>query len=370
MATDGERNSRPPRKRGIPRSFIQSWQCPGMNGIKPPARRPMTACEACRAAKVKCNGQRVCGRCTSRGLVCRYASPAYPDKPGLSQGGLSRTVADISPPEELSVDGHVHLADPFPLYDEDPFGTVLDRPPEGLLPRVDEHFDWAAIDINVDEHISDAAIYPSPPEAESLSSGRRTAHANSTTTAHAPTALSDSSASESCSCIPSLMLLSPKIQHATRGQLHDAALQVTGDIINRCQRIIDCTTCRIGGTDLIWMLAVFQQTYPCFKTMTTAEKFGAIKLSVGEYEMAIGNDSELRRILVMDLVRQARAVLDSFHSLGQNVFSVQSDMCALREVNLAYLQSTIEEFRKLLLSVTHYFSESRLQPTTSLEGNS
>jgi Fungal Zn(2)-Cys(6) binuclear cluster domain len=60
------------RKKEIPQAFILNWQCPGTQGSKPLVRRPMTACEACRMAKVKCNGKRDCDRCSSRGEVCRY----------------------------------------------------------------------------------------------------------------------------------------------------------------------------------------------------------------------------------------------------------------------------------------------------------
>ncbi|KAJ5612265.1 hypothetical protein N7510_005459 [Penicillium lagena] len=35
----------------------------------------MTACEACRSAKVKCNGHRNCELCRNRGHRCTYAPP-------------------------------------------------------------------------------------------------------------------------------------------------------------------------------------------------------------------------------------------------------------------------------------------------------
>lgn len=56
----------------IPGTNVLNWQSPSKKRVKPSIRRPMTACEACRSAKVKCNRQETCERCKNRGLICSY----------------------------------------------------------------------------------------------------------------------------------------------------------------------------------------------------------------------------------------------------------------------------------------------------------
>lgn len=68
------RSSRTSRKGGIPSDFVSSWQNSASQGpSKPRARRPLTACEACRATKVKCSAQQPCDRCVAQGSVCKYS---------------------------------------------------------------------------------------------------------------------------------------------------------------------------------------------------------------------------------------------------------------------------------------------------------
>lgn len=73
------RNTHSSRTGQIPGNFILNWQSsgsPGRGTSKPRVRRPITACAACRAAKVKCNGdgQQDCRQCATRGLVCTYTA--------------------------------------------------------------------------------------------------------------------------------------------------------------------------------------------------------------------------------------------------------------------------------------------------------
>lgn len=62
------------RANQIPGTLVLNWQPPETQASKPLVRRPMTACEACRSAKVKCNRQQTCERCRNRGLRCTYAN--------------------------------------------------------------------------------------------------------------------------------------------------------------------------------------------------------------------------------------------------------------------------------------------------------
>lgn len=69
--------NRTSRPRSVPDSLIVNWRASDpRDGAQPLVRRPVTACDACRSAKVKCGGKQDCGRCVSRGLVCSFASRA------------------------------------------------------------------------------------------------------------------------------------------------------------------------------------------------------------------------------------------------------------------------------------------------------
>ncbi|KAM3512509.1 hypothetical protein MY11210_003852 [Beauveria gryllotalpidicola] len=58
----------------IPDDFMVRWQGSKIRGTKA-VRRPTTACQACRASKVKCEGKQRCRRCISRGIACVYPKP-------------------------------------------------------------------------------------------------------------------------------------------------------------------------------------------------------------------------------------------------------------------------------------------------------
>jgi hypothetical protein len=54
--------------------FITKWQSGKIRGTKA-VRRPTTACQACRASKVRCEGKQRCRRCILRGIACIYIKP-------------------------------------------------------------------------------------------------------------------------------------------------------------------------------------------------------------------------------------------------------------------------------------------------------
>ena len=88
--------NRLPDKSGVPRSFILNWQSSKAQGAKPLIRRPITACEACRSAKVKCNAKSDCQRCRSREIKCVYKSANGSSEPRLHSRLQSRSGSPTS----------------------------------------------------------------------------------------------------------------------------------------------------------------------------------------------------------------------------------------------------------------------------------
>jgi hypothetical protein len=144
------RQPRKPRKRDIPDSFISQWKS---SGPKPLARRPMTACHPCRAAKVRCDGQQQCSRCTSRDTVCTYTSTDV-----LAQGhpNNASSVTDMALPpdvsEEIFIDTLTTDAmDSFPMNNSmyEASNAMADwTTPEASHQPLDD-FTWPAMDANM-----------------------------------------------------------------------------------------------------------------------------------------------------------------------------------------------------------------------------
>ncbi|KAJ5570045.1 uncharacterized protein N7459_009475 [Penicillium hispanicum] len=93
----GAHTSPASQRKQIPGTQVLSWHSSERQAKKPRIRRPITACEACRSAKAKCNGQHGCERCKNRGLRCTHATP--PNTSGGHGNGSVRPeiVATSSP---------------------------------------------------------------------------------------------------------------------------------------------------------------------------------------------------------------------------------------------------------------------------------
>ena len=133
----------------------------------------------------------------------------------------------------------------------------------------------------------------------------------------------------------------------------DRMFQVIEDVIRGCQDMIDCVSCQVSCTDLICILAVFQQTSTCFEYIARVDPVaGAFQVSVGKYKASIPNDVNVRRMLVMDLVKSANTILDSSNSLVRKMFPSQPALlCRLSRSNLDYLQQVIKSFKAFLQSI-------------------
>jgi hypothetical protein len=99
------RKPRASRKADIPRSFVSKWQ---NAAPKVRLRRPVTACQTCRAAKVKCDGQQDCSRCSSRGIACSYPTSVPSDTQSLMDLQSGTNMAILS--QGLSVEAPLTTA--------------------------------------------------------------------------------------------------------------------------------------------------------------------------------------------------------------------------------------------------------------------
>lgn len=315
------RKARTSRNGGIPGDFILNWRNPGAGMKKPVVRRPMTACEGCRMAKAKCNGQPTCSRCIDRGLVCTYATPA-PPTPARSEASTrddNYLACDAVWPSPIqftvgndSPDFNISALEPSP-----PDHTVYE-PEVGTepMPAADwageiavsgSNLDWGLIDASVSVSSRNEQCYSPWHDAWRLTSSKqacesldqtdpsnlsmfpamdiRASHStsyendgpvlrggcidrswNSTSTLPSSSLSPErqSTIPAKCLCRASLTLYIPSVAAAMQEKELDQVFKVTGDMIQACQDLVDCITCQVSCTDLLMMTTVLQETYPCF----------------------------------------------------------------------------------------------------------
>jgi hypothetical protein len=150
--------NRPPNKSRIPRGFILNWQSSKNQGATPLIRRPITACEACRAAKVKCNAQKDCQRCSNRGIECVYVAPSNSSDTKSQHRGRSPPSSRQSSASEFSPDIPTDLEINGPDLSM-PDGMELDLGELAAWPQeVTEQFPWLTPDLNF--QVCDSQIAP------------------------------------------------------------------------------------------------------------------------------------------------------------------------------------------------------------------
>lgn len=144
------------QKKSIPGTQILDWQTTA--STRPRVRRPVTACEACRSAKAKCNGQSNCDRCTKRGLHCKFTSTSsaresgdgYRNDGGSNDSTPSLSVNDV-PPESILVD---LPSATFPMVNQEipseiPAMSRSENWNERALNEALEQFDWVFQDPDI-----------------------------------------------------------------------------------------------------------------------------------------------------------------------------------------------------------------------------
>ncbi|KAM0148229.1 hypothetical protein ACHAQE_009925 [Botrytis cinerea] len=308
--------NRLPDKSGVPRSFILNWQSSKAQGAKPLIRRPITACEACRSAKVK-----------------------WPTSLELEQAVGS---SDIS--QERSIESSIDL---------ETDSTDI------LIPN------------NSSLNLEDLAItrlftqlsptYPSfqpttPTTSESYNGalempiGKLTTKSSSN---HAPP--HKDKAPITCQRRSRLTLFIPKItsvmEESPTPKL-DNVFKATREVIQSCQDMIDCTSCQLSCSDLMCLLLVFQHTDACFTHISKVDLAHATTVSIGGYEFSITNDIRPRQMLVMDLGRQANTLLDSITAVEETLAASPCAANRLNEVNSEFLKNVKDAFRENLQAAT------------------
>jgi hypothetical protein len=174
---------------------------------------------------------------------------------------------------------------------------------------------------------------------------------------------SSPSLQETCQCRANLMAQVPEVKDAMqrkpRPQL-DRIFKVTGNVLYACRDLVGCPTCQINYADLVCVMAVLQQTEACFEHIAKEGlSTSAIRVSVGEYEVPIGNEIKLGHILVMDLVAQANCLLKLLRKRSQALVQTQpAAHSRLAQLNMEYLQEVVKSFGQTLHTVADSFDEA------------
>lgn len=165
----------------------------------------------------------------------------------------------------------------------------------------------------------------------------------------------DQLTSQSCQCRAGLSQLIPSARTALRGRRLDGVFRVTSEVIHQCEDIVSCEACSVNCTELICIMAVFQEVDGCFEYVAMGEIDGSIKVSMGSYEVEIEvgdqDPQEWRRMLVTQLVRRAERLLDSISARGQDMLRQLDPGCRLGRVNINYLETVISNSRENLQHV-------------------
>ncbi|KAG6358212.1 hypothetical protein INS49_014096 [Diaporthe citri] len=160
--------------------------------------------------------------------------------------------------------------------------------------------------------------------------------------------------------------LFPVITSATADNLpwqDQLASQSCHDVLRQCEGIVGCGTCNVNCTDLICIMAVFQEVDGCFEYVAKGDLDAAIRVSMGSYEVEVGaGDQEVRewrKMLVVQLVRRAYQLLNLISARGQDMLRHLDPGCRLGRVNIDYLEAVIGNSRENLLHIVEAVEKAR-----------
>ncbi|KAL4966534.1 Zn(II)2Cys6 transcription factor domain-containing protein [Aspergillus stella-maris] len=377
------------RKDEIPSHLVQSWQASDRHGAKTAVRRPVTACDTCRSAKVRCKGRHnSCDRCITKGIQCRFSSlpSRIPDiLDDSSTGSLSNTVVpiDASSPvlngtnNMLAVGELGGLGMPdlnAPLIEQPPSTTMVDWS-RGIPSQL---FDWPSLDwseytIDPTLGLQSNDLGLSQPSIEHASHGESSSNTSSTVDNSSKLSCASQSrqAEDTCQCRADLMAQVPKVKDAMEKpspQL-DQILNVTFKVLFVCRNLIVCTKCQISYADLVCVVAVLQQTetgleHIAEQGLNNDYISSTIKISMGDYDVPFGNQATLRHALVMDLVATANCLLDKLRLRSEALAEKESQSAStaqsrLTRINMNYLQEVVKSFESTLRSIASSLEGSK-----------
>ncbi|QKX64433.1 uncharacterized protein TRUGW13939_11607 [Talaromyces rugulosus] len=367
-----------PKKRQIPGTSVLQWQSPEIHTSR---RRPMTACKTCRLAKAKCNGQQSCERCRTRGIRCTYSrasSGAARNRNSKSKSPASQTPTGESPsngqgivvtgatsdPMSVDVPGDV-----FPMSDhagstgQSTTTNPMDHWREETFQQALEEFNWVFPEPDFSLNLSD------DPDRNGLELFPPVRPENSDLPEPPPETAGSSSQTQTqltlhnCQCRTNMMLQVPKLEIAIQEKQLDTMFKVTGDVIRSCQESTNCG-CHVNPVDLVCIMAVFEQTAACFDYIAKSGFGGTVKVGIGAYCISLTDDASLKRMLVLDLIKQANVLLDSVCALAEDMFMSRSNSgvkvmnrspACLNQLNRNYVREAAASFKKLFCLMTGVF---------------
>jgi hypothetical protein len=153
-----------------------------------------------------------------------------------------------------------------------------------------------------------------------------------------------------CQCRGNLATMLPRVNKAMQEKQSDAVFRGTQQVVDGFQNLINCTHCKMACTDLICIMAIFQQTDIFFEYIATSNADGAINMSFGGYEIPI-NDPKLRAVLVLSLIHQAISVLDAISSKGRQMLESLCTPSPLAQANVGHIDKATEESKSVLRGI-------------------
>jgi hypothetical protein len=167
-----------------------------------------------------------------------------------------------------------------------------------------------------------------------------------------------------------MMLQFPKLESAIQEKQLDTMFKVTGDVIRSCQESTNCG-CHVNPVDIVCIMTVFEQTAACFDYIAKSGFDGTVKVGIGAYCISLTDDASLKRMLVLDLIKQANMLLDSLCALAEDMFMSRSKSgvkvmnrspACLNQLNLDYVREVAASFKKLFRLMAGVFDDKDYDP--------
>lgn len=147
----------------------------------------------------------------------------------------------------------------------------------------------------------------------------------------------------------------------------DNMFRVTGDVIGSCRSAITCANCHISPVDLVFILSVFQQTAYCFQQIShLGLNNDDFIVGIGDYRVLLNDDATtIKSMLVLNLVAQAKSLLDALDTQAQSLFlfpsspdtkSMGRSPACLNQLNLEYVKQVTTNFQKLFKIIVNVFT--------------